>query len=258
VQPPDFPLYVKFGADGYWSMMEMPDQRPKMDKPLEEMTREELFQRFDKVEGGWGHYIVKREFVNRIHLGNIAPGPVGGNQIREYVFEGEVMNLAGTGPNRSPQARVRRLPVQPLNDKRLVGTWERTSLTLDGKPAQPPAPEVILLGEDGWFSQTQLPSNRERIGKPLEQYTKEDYLKAFTGVEAARGTYIVEGNKLSRKHVADVNPNLVGHEDVREFTLDGETLTLRGPDPRGAKMEAKYRRLPPRQILSWTLTPKGH
>src|SRR4029453_16406665 len=56
VQPPDAPLFVKFGSDGYWSMMEMPDDRPKVDKPLEQLTAKELFTRFDKVEGGQGQW----------------------------------------------------------------------------------------------------------------------------------------------------------------------------------------------------------
>jgi hypothetical protein len=255
VQPPDAPLYLKFGADGYWSMMEMPDDRPKVNKPLEEMTKQELFARFDKVEGGWGYYIVKRDIVNRIHDEDISPGREGTQHIREYIFEDKIMNLAGTGANRSPQARMRLLPANPLADKRLAGSWERTSLLLDGKATPPPASEIILLGEDGWFSQTHLPKGREPVKKPLEQYTKEDFLKAFKNVAAARGTYTVEGNKFTRKHVADIDPNLVGYLQVMEFTLDGDTLTLRGSNPAGVKIEARYRRLPPRPILSWSVSP---
>ncbi len=256
VQPPDAALYLKFGADGYWSMMEMPDDRPKVNKPLEEMTKQELFDRFDNVEGGWGYYIVKRDIVNRIHDEDISPGRDGAQHIREYIFEDKIMNLAGTGANRSPQARMKLLPPQPLSDKRLVGTWERMSLMLDGKAVPPPAPEIILLGEDGWFSQTHLPKGRERISKPLGEYTKEDFLKAYKNVAAARGTYAVEGNKFTRKHVADIDPNLVGYSEVREFSLDGDVLTLRGSNPAGVKVEAKYRRLKPRPILSWSVKPQ--
>jgi len=256
VQPPDAALYLKFGADGYWSMMEMPDDRPKVNKPLEEMTKQELFERFDKVDGGWGYYIVKRDIVNRIHDEDIAPGREGAQHIREYIFEDKIMNLAGTGANRSPQARMKPLAPQPLTDKRLVGTWERTALMLDGKPAQPPAPEIILLGEDGWFSQTHLPKGRARIAKPLEEFTKEDFLNAYKNVGAARGTYAVQGNKFTRKHVADIDPNLVGYDEVREFSLEGDTLTLRGSSPAGVKVEAKYRRLKPRPILSWSVKPQ--
>jgi hypothetical protein len=255
VQPPDAPLYLKFGADGYWSMMEMPDGRPKVNKPLEQMTKEELFERFDKVEGGWGYYLVKRDIVNRVHDEDIAPGREGVQHVREYIFEDKIMNLAGTGANRSPQARMQPMAPSPLSDKRLVGTWERTSLMLDGKATPPPAPEIILLGEDGWFSQTQLLKGRERLSKPMEEYTKEDFLKSFKNLAAARGTYNIAGNKFTRKHVADVDPNLVGYEDVREFALDGDTLTLRGTNPAGVKVESKYRRLAPRQILSWSVAP---
>ena len=100
-----------------------------------------------------------------------------------------------------------------------------------GKATPPAAPEIVLLGADGWFSQTQFPKGRERIGKPMEEYTKEDFLKAFQHVGAARGTYTVAGNKFTRKHVANIDPNLVGQEQAREFTLDGDTLTLRGSNP---------------------------
>ncbi|MEX2301526.1 MAG: lipocalin-like domain-containing protein [Bryobacterales bacterium] len=255
VQPPDAALYLKFNADGYWSMMEMPEGRPKVNKPLEEMTKEELFQRFDKVEGGWGYYIVKRDIVNRIHDEDISPGREGVQHIREYMFEDKIMNLAGTGANRSPQARMQPMTPSPPGDTRLVGTWERTSLTMDGKATPPPAPEIILLGEDGWFSQTHLPKGRERIAKPMEEYAKEDFLKAFKNVAAARGTYTVQGSKFTRKHVAAIDPNLVGYEDVREFSLEGDTLTLRGANKAGVKVESKYRRLAPRQILSWSVAP---
>src|SRR5262245_15287294 len=76
VQPPDAPLFVKFGADGYWSMMEMPPDRPKVEKPLAQQTTKELWGRFERVEGGQGTW-----------------------------FEGEILALVGTGANRSPQAR---------------------------------------------------------------------------------------------------------------------------------------------------------
>jgi hypothetical protein len=113
----------------------------------------------------------------------------------------------------------------------------------------------MLLGEDGWFSQTHLPKGRQRINKPMEEYTKEDFLKAFKNVGAARGTYTVAGNKFTRKHVANIDPNMAGMDEVREFGLDGDTLTLRGSNASGVKVESKYRRLAPRQILSWSVSP---
>ena len=246
VQPPDAPLFVKFSSDGHWSMMEMPDDRPEIDKPLEKLTDKELFARFDKVEGGYGTWTLKGDILTRKHLVNIAPGGEGNNQDRLCSFEGEILALIGTGANRSPQARFKRLPTQPMNAHNLAGTWERVSLVVDGKPQQPPRPPLIMiLGEDGWFSQTQLPTGRKPIKKPMEQYTVDDYLQSFTNVSAGRGTYTVEGNVFTRKHVADIDPGYVGFEDSRQFTLDGDTLTLRGTTRSGAKIEATFRRSKP-------------
>jgi hypothetical protein len=247
VQPPDAPLFVKFSSDGHWSMMEIPDGRPTVDKPLEQQTEKELFTRFDKVEGGYGTWTLKGDILTRKHVVNIAPGGEGNNQDRLCSFEGEILALIGTGANRSPQARFKRLPVQqkPHN---LVGSWERISATVDGKSTQPPAaPIIMILGEDGWFSQTQLPTGRKPAGKPLEKFMVDDYLRSFRGVNAARGTYTVEGTVLTRNHVADIDPNLVGYDEVREFSLEGDKLILRGRTRSGGNIEATFRRLKPRE-----------
>ncbi len=245
VQPPDAPLFVKFSSDGHWSMMEMPD-RPKVDKPFDQLTDKELFTRFDKVEGGYGTWTLKGDTLTRKHVVNIAPGGEGSNQDRLCSFEGEILALIGTGANRSPQARFKRLPAQQMKAHNLAGTWERTSLAIDGKAQQPPrAPLMLILGEDGWFSQTELPTGRKPIKKPMEQYAVDDYAQSFTNVGAARGTYTVEGNVFTRKHVADIDPGSVGYEDPRQFTLDGDTLTLRGKTRSGQKVEATFRRTKP-------------
>jgi hypothetical protein len=245
VQPPDAPLFVKFGADGYWSMMEMPDGRPSIDKPPDQVTAKELFAHFDKVEGGQGTWTVKADgsVVTRRHLVNIAPGGEGSAQDRLCWFEGEILALVGTGATRSPQARFKRLPVQPGKPHPLVGTWERTSHAINGKPAPQPAPLIVILGEDGWYSQTQLPTGRKSVDKPLDQYTVDDYIKSFAGVSAARGTYSVEGTTFTRKYVAHIDPALVGRDNVVQFTLSGETMTIKGTPAGGAAFESTFRRL---------------
>lgn len=244
VQPPDAALFVKFGSDGYWSMMEMPD-RPKVNKPLEQQTDKELWSRFDKVEGGYGTWTLKGDILTRKHLVNIAPGGEGNNQDRSCIFEGEILALIGTGANRSPQARFKRLPAQKMPSHALVSTWERTSLNVDGKPAPQPAPLIIILGEDGWFSQTQLPTGRKSVGKPLEQYSIEDYLKSLAGVAAARGTYTVDGDVFTRRFVDNIDPNLVGSEIRTQFSTEGDTMTLRGSTASAQKFETRFRRLKP-------------
>jgi hypothetical protein len=252
VQPPDAPLFVKFGSDGYWSMMEMPDDRPKVNKPLDQLTAKELWARFDKVEGGQGTWTVKSDgsVVTRRHMVNIAAGGENNTQDRLCWFEDEILALVGTGSNRSPQARFRRLPDQKSAVHALVGTWERTALVANGKPAPQPAPLVIILGEDGWFSETQLPTGRKSPGKPMEQYVADDYIKSFNGVAASRGTYTVNGTRFTRKIVASVDPNIIGSDVAGDFDIAGDVMTLRGTSATGVKFESTFKKLKPLDTTS--------
>ena len=247
VQPPDAPLFVAFGADGYWSMMEMPPDRPKIAKPLAQQTTKELWSRFDRVEGGQGTWTLKADgsVLTRRHAVNIAPGGENSNQDRLCTFEGDILALVGTGANRSPQARFKRLTAKAVNHP-LVGTWERTSLVVEGQQVQPPGPPLVLmLGADGWFSQTALPTGRKPAGKPLDQWTVADYVSAFGEVGAARGTFTIAGNVLTRKNIANIDPNGEGRDAVAELTLQGDTLRVRGTNANGRRFESEYRRVQP-------------
>jgi hypothetical protein len=260
VQPPDAPLYLKMSSDGYWSMMEFHAGRPKINKPLEQQTPQELYSRFADMDGGWGNYSNDGQSNIRHHLGNIAaPGNGGAEHVREWVFERNILLLVGTGANRSPQARFRKLPNQPLASKRLAGTWERLSLSINGTPVEQTEPEHLILGEDGWFQQTLLPPNRIRVRKPMEQWTTADYVSAYRGMSASRGTYNANENTLIRKHIADADPNLEDRDETGQYTLQGDVMSIQGTDAAGRKFEAKYQRMKPYDVYApWSpSTPAG-
>jgi len=252
VQPPDAPLYVKFNADGHWLMMEFPANRPKVNKPLDQQSPQELFTRFDKLEGSWGPYSQDGMLNLRHHRAGLGPGGGGeSTQERAWSFERNILLLAGTGANRSPQARFRKLPNQPLASRALVGSWERTALTIAGAAVAKPAPEYMLLGEDGWFHQATLPPGRTAPrGAPREKWTTQDYVAAYGGMSAARGTYNVSGTSFIRKHIADTDPNLEGRDEMGQFALQGEMLTVQGADAAGQRFEAKYQRLKPFDVYA--------
>lgn len=244
VQPPDAPLYVKSSSDGYWSMMEFPADRPKIGKRLEEQSPKELFSRFDKMGGSWGNYTNIGMVNYRHHLAGLSPGGQS-TQERGWRFEDNILVLEGTGPTRSPQIHARKLPNQPLGSRALVGTWERTALTLNGASAQA-ATEHLILGEDGWFHSTILPQNRKGVsGKPMSQWTTAEYVQSYNGMSASRGTYNVYGTTFVRRHIGDTNPDLEGQLAAGQFSVQGDSFTWQGSDAAGQKFVASYRRMKP-------------
>jgi hypothetical protein len=250
VQPPDAPLYVKFMNDGWWSMMEFPADRPKVNKPLDQQTTKELFSRFDKMAGGWGNYTNIGMVNLRHHKAGLGPGGGESSQERAWRFEGNILILEGTGPTKSPQVHARKLPNQPLGSRALVGSWERTAYTVNGA-AGAATPEHLLLGEDGWYHASVLPDGRKGVqGKPQDQWTPQEYAAAFNGMSASRGTYNVQGTTFVRRHIADTDPNLEDKLSSGTFTQQGNTFTWQGTDAAGQKFSATYTKLPPFDVYA--------
>jgi hypothetical protein len=252
VQPPDAPLYLQFGPDGYWSMMEFPANRPKISKPLEQQTPQELYARFDASDGGWGTYTQDGMVNDRHHYADIAaPGNGGAEHVRAWRFEGNVLVLEGTGTNHSPEIKTRKLPIQTLASKNIVGAYERTALAVDGASVQQIVPQHLLLGEDGWFQETLLPTGRPRPqGKPMDQWTPQEFAAAYKGVEAARGTYNADGTTIIRKHIGDLDPNLEGKDATGTYTLQGGTLTITGTDAAGRKVTETFTKMKPYNVYA--------
>src|SRR5215475_5201828 len=67
------------------------------------------------------------------------------------------------------------------NQNPLVGEWERLSLTnAEGVDIQPPEPAaVVIFSADGYYSQTVIPTGRNKLKKPFEDITKEELLNRF-------------------------------------------------------------------------------
>src|SRR5215471_12478727 len=127
---------------------------------------------------------------------------------------------------------------QPL----LVGAWERLSLkNAEGVDIQPPEPAAfVIFSADGYYSQTVIPTGRNKLKKPLEDMTKEELLNRFQLLFAWRGTYTVSGNTLTRRIISHSNPNVEGTELVQEFRIEGDDLLILTRP--GSKAEARFRR----------------
>jgi hypothetical protein len=255
LQPPEAPLNVMFTEDGYFSELEFPANRPKVNKPLDQQTPQELFSRFDRVAGSWGKYTQIGQRNWRRHEVRLVPSPAG-IQERQWRFEGNALVLEGTGVNHSPVVTFMKLPRQPLGTTALVGSWRRTSYAVNGIPADNKTPEILLLGGDGWFQRTVFPAGRKglpsenalRLGNALNNYTTANYVDAYTGVRGARGTYNATANTLVVRQIADVDPNLEGKLTRGTYTRSGDTFTWEGTDAAGQRFRATYARLEPFDI----------
>jgi hypothetical protein len=126
----------------------------------------------------------------------------------------------------------------------LVGAWERFSFrNADGTVGQPPlAAAFVIFSADGYYSQTSVPTGRNKVNKPLDQLSREELLDRFRNVSIFRGKYTISGTRLTRTFDSVSDPNQEGGQAVQDFRLDGDVLILSGTAP-GSQQEARFRRV---------------
>jgi hypothetical protein len=110
----------------------------------------------------------------------------------------------------------------------LIGAWERTMLkNPQGQVTQPPLPPAfVIFSANGYFSQTAIPAGRPKLNKPVAEMTKDELVARFQNVEARRGTYKIDGKKLTRTDVSTANSVREGAEQIQLFRIEGDTLIL--------------------------------
>lgn len=107
LQPPAFPSFTIFTADGFWSQMIIPPGRTKIDKPVEQLSREELVERFGKIEARYGIYSISGDRLTSIQKSNANPN-LEGSVINQIVrMDGEILVLRN--PQNGNVARFRRV-----------------------------------------------------------------------------------------------------------------------------------------------------
>jgi hypothetical protein len=121
-------------------------------------------------------------------------------------------------------------PTAGLADDSIVGAWKLKSfgreITAGGERYLGEPPEGYLgYAADGRMYAILVAG--ERV-KPHEQApTNEEALKLYRSMIAYAGTYTVQGNKVV--HHVDISWNgaRAGSDQVRFFTLEGDTLTIK-------------------------------
>jgi hypothetical protein len=121
-----------------------------------------------------------------------------------------------------------------IDRQTLVGTWvlERWEYVYaDGRPSEYPLGEdavgFLMYTPDGFVSASLARADRPRVA-PNDA---ADKVRAFESYFGYAGRYVVrdDGVVLHRMAIAP-NPALAGVESTRHAVLDGDRLTLSGPD----------------------------
>lgn len=132
-------------------------------------------------------------------------------------------------------------------NKPFVGTWERSYIVSpEGKVTQDLAkgigvPAWLIMSENGYFTQTTLPSGRPKLNKPLSEMTREELLGRFRGVVVRQGTYKVSGNDLTRTTVTNLDPRTEGESETQQFRFEGDVMILTQREQ--PKRDVRFRRV---------------
>jgi hypothetical protein len=115
----------------------------------------------------------------------------------------------------------------------LIGTWrlERWELVYgDGRPCEcplgPDAVGFLMYTRDGYVS-AQLARAARPAFDPADPTSKA---RAFDDYFAYTGRYAVRGDSVFHTIALAPNPAMTGAETERRIELDGDRLTLSGPD----------------------------
>jgi hypothetical protein len=106
LQPPSFPSFTIFTADGFWSQMIIPPHRPKIDKPLEQLTKEELIARFGQMEARYGTYKISGNRITAVQVANGDPNREGSITVQLFRLDGDI--LVFSNPQNKNEAHFRR------------------------------------------------------------------------------------------------------------------------------------------------------
>lgn len=108
-QPPAAPEFLIISADGYFSESELPEGRDKVNKPLDQMTKEELVARFQRTAASRGTYTIVGNALHRKHVADLNPSAEGSDQVRNFRIEGDILILSAGEPGKGLDARFKRL-----------------------------------------------------------------------------------------------------------------------------------------------------
>jgi hypothetical protein len=105
-QPPGPAAFVIFSADGFFSQTAIPAGRKKVDKPVDQLTKEELVERFQRLEVRRGTYTITGNKLTRRNISHVDPNQEGTEANQEFRIDARMLIL--TTPGNKAEARFQR------------------------------------------------------------------------------------------------------------------------------------------------------
>jgi hypothetical protein len=103
------PAFVIFSANGYFSQSSMPAGRPKIDKMLKDMSKEELLSLFEGTSAWSGSYTLDRTTLTRTTVSDLDPSGEGTKFVQVAGFAGDTLILNSPNPANRTEARFVRV-----------------------------------------------------------------------------------------------------------------------------------------------------
>ncbi len=100
--PPDEMAFLILSTDGFFTQTILPDDRPKINRPLRDLTKEELVVRYEQLVARRGPYRVEGNRLIRKDAAHHNPNLIGRENVELWRIEGDTLilsNLQGKDTN---------------------------------------------------------------------------------------------------------------------------------------------------------------
>jgi hypothetical protein len=238
--PAVFALYL---PGGQFVELAMPANRPRLDQPLDEMTRDELLARLSGTLARRGMYRIDGDRLIRDNVADLDPAAEGRTESDPIAIERDAFVVKSAVRGNRSELRFRRLPPRRAANNLVAGVWERIAETNEAGAPRDPAnpPRLYYYSPDGFYASLQLPPNRPKTDKPLGAMSTEEILARFARVVVSAGTYSLAANRLTRNETRQLNPVNEGRVESDIWRLENDVLITISPEL-GSKAESRFRR----------------
>ena len=208
---------IRIYTGSHYAMLGAPKDRTR--SAGNQATPDEALEAFNSCFALAGTYTLSGSRVTHTRLANTRPNLSGQAMVVDHAIHGDTMTataVSGSGSGTAGSSLTFRRVGSSGIGSPLVGTWEMVEDARQGVLIYTGTHYALL-----WMlKERKLPNG--------DQYTPEEALEALTTSGALAGTYTIAENTVTMERIASSRPEGVGVAAVQEFTVEGDTLNLRG------------------------------